>query len=398
MSELGVRTRKATFIGGGAISEFGNGLYLVVITWTIARLPHAPMLLALVGILAILPDIVLSVPLGVVVDRVPRGKILVLADLLRFLLLLAFAFVRPGLGFEIGVLVLTVLMNVSRVPYMAASRSVLPDLFTEDTLLNINSLRATGQKVGSATGMVAGGILAFLGFELTSFVDALTFLVSALCWLALSIWRMQTHASGKKSYWHQLYESKQIVAKYKTVFLLAFSATIVNFGFVAVTVFGVWFIKTQFHRTSLGYSLFELAFVIGEIAGALFVRKLRNMTVRTGVTAGFFMAGACLIAMSVTPFYDAALALAVIAAVGVMLCNIPFMSYTQSIVQSEERGRVFSIISFLNTIFTPLGQLIFGFLLLSMKAGDIVFIGGLFALAATAMAYFVSSDIKGVRA
>ncbi|MFJ6796897.1 MFS transporter [Streptomyces sp. NPDC091268] len=129
-----------------------------------------------------LPFLVFSLPAGVVVDRLPRRRLMVFCDLARMLLMLS---LPVGALFGAATLtqvyavvtacgILTVFFNV-------AFRTQLPGIVADTQLIEGNGHLSMGQSVAKLVGPAAGGILAGLvGALRTLLADALSFLVSAV--------------------------------------------------------------------------------------------------------------------------------------------------------------------------------------------------------------------------
>src|SRR3954453_2185344 len=68
------------------ISNLGDGVFLVALPLMAARLTRNPVSISLVGAFAGLPWLLLSLPIGAIVDRADRRRLLIRADTVRCLL------------------------------------------------------------------------------------------------------------------------------------------------------------------------------------------------------------------------------------------------------------------------------------------------------------------------
>lgn len=76
---------------GEFVSSIGDWLYMVavlVVVWDVTR---DPILLGVVGLARVAPQVVLSVPAGIVADRFDRRLVLIATDLVRGALMLVLA-------------------------------------------------------------------------------------------------------------------------------------------------------------------------------------------------------------------------------------------------------------------------------------------------------------------
>src|ERR687890_1076734 len=70
---------------GQTVSLVGDGIYLVAIAWLVYDISNQPGALAIVGFAWTLPQVAGLLLAGVLSDRFERRRLLILADLIRFL-------------------------------------------------------------------------------------------------------------------------------------------------------------------------------------------------------------------------------------------------------------------------------------------------------------------------
>ena len=175
---------------GMTVSLLGDGITLVALAWQAYEISHAPGALAVIGVSQTVPAVVLLLVGGAVSDRFERRKVMMAADAIRMLSVLA-----------LGVLSLTGLIQIWHMMVIAACYgagtaffspafdALVPDLVPEGELTQANALdqfvrpaafRMFGPAFGgwliAAMGGRAGG--AFL-------VDGLTFLASIACLMSM---------------------------------------------------------------------------------------------------------------------------------------------------------------------------------------------------------------------
>src|SRR5262249_57053922 len=74
---------------GMTVSLLGDGVFLVAIAWQVLALSNLPSALAVVGLSMSLPQVLFLLLGGVVSDRVERRKVMLWADIVRGLAILA---------------------------------------------------------------------------------------------------------------------------------------------------------------------------------------------------------------------------------------------------------------------------------------------------------------------
>lgn len=171
-------------VTGSTISLFGTSITAVALPLTaVVVLSASPFEMGLLGAAGFLPYLLVSLPAGVWVDRMPYRTVLVVADVSRALLL----GLVPVLAL-LGVLqmwqlyVISLLVGVGTVFDSVASLSFTPSLVERGHLLQANSALAQSNAVVSTTGSALGGVLVqLLTAPVAIAADALSYLVSAAC-------------------------------------------------------------------------------------------------------------------------------------------------------------------------------------------------------------------------
>ena len=181
---------------GQAVSEIGdwlNNIAVLALALGLAGPDRQGRAVAIYAIARHLPLFLFGPVAGVVVDRVDRRRVMIAADVVRAVLafgfLLAYRFSSLALVYAVG----AALFSVSAF-FNAAKRATIPVIADgADELLTTNSLTASTTAATIAVGSALGGLVAtFLGRELVFFINAATFVASALM-----IWRIRLPARTK---------------------------------------------------------------------------------------------------------------------------------------------------------------------------------------------------------
>ncbi|MDH3264907.1 MAG: MFS transporter, partial [Paracoccaceae bacterium] len=72
-------------IAASGLTNLGDGIALVAWTWVASQLTRDPLLIALVPVALKAPWFVFSLPAGIIVDRLDRRRLILVADLVRSL-------------------------------------------------------------------------------------------------------------------------------------------------------------------------------------------------------------------------------------------------------------------------------------------------------------------------
>jgi MFS family permease len=177
----------ARLLGGEFVSAIGDWLYIVALLVVIYAETGDPVILGVFGALRTLPYILLSVPAGIVADRLDRRLILLVTDLARGGCMLAMAIVLMTGGPIWALIALSVLAACFSTFFYPAIGAYLPNLVENERQLGpANSAWASLDNLGFVVGPVLGGILVAVGGTNFAFViNAATFLV-----IAVVLWRL----------------------------------------------------------------------------------------------------------------------------------------------------------------------------------------------------------------
>jgi CRP-like cAMP-binding protein len=168
-------------VAGQAISQTGDWLYNVALLVLVLRMTHSPTWVAAAGIVRLLPYVVFGTLGGLIADRYPRKRVMVVADLARAGLMGLLVVVALTSGSAALAILLAGASTMFSVAYHPAEDAALPLLVEEDELSAANSITSTIQNLCVALGPAVGGVLLMLGSPAMAFaVNAVTFLGSAV--------------------------------------------------------------------------------------------------------------------------------------------------------------------------------------------------------------------------
>jgi MFS family permease len=174
---------------GMTVSLLGDGIFVVANAWQVYDLDNDPVALSLVGTAWTLGMVAFLLTGGVVTDRVDRRRVLIAADLLRGVAVLAIGVLSLTGAIEIWHLVaLSLFMGIGEAFFGPAFGAIVPEVVARELLVQANALdQLVRQAAARLAGPALGGIVvAAVGVGSAFLVDAGTFALSALCVGAMS--------------------------------------------------------------------------------------------------------------------------------------------------------------------------------------------------------------------
>ncbi len=181
---------------GQIVSNFGDSLTSLSLLLLVNHLSGGETgAVATMMIMIALPQVTFGLLAGVYVDRLDRKRIMIVSDLLRGALVLAF--IPAALAEQLWALYVITFVQASVGTFFAPARSaLLPNIVAKEGLMAANSISQTSRIVFNLLGTGAAGMLAgmFDTFTPAFAVDGATFFISALL-----LGRMQTPARAPQA-------------------------------------------------------------------------------------------------------------------------------------------------------------------------------------------------------
>jgi len=165
---------------GQLASRVGDSVHEIALIWVVYEVTGDPTLLSLTFAASFVPTVVLSLPAGAFVDRVNRKCVLVGSDLVRAAAVLAIPFVGRGPLLIPTVLGVAFLTGVADAVDGPARSAFVPRLVPDEDLDGANSLVGMTKSLSQVLFAAGGVVVAAFGSFAAFYVDAGTFLVSAL--------------------------------------------------------------------------------------------------------------------------------------------------------------------------------------------------------------------------
>jgi len=169
---------------GNAVNMLGGSIFIIGMGWTVAQIggPKAYGLIFTAYFLGHLPLLLYG---GMVVDRMPRRTVALVADVAQAVLVtLAVFFLWAGFGEIETLLVVTFLTGGAGAFSIPAIGALVPDLVEEELLPQANAIRGMAMTAAWMFGPLIGGYtVATWGIEACLMIDAITFIFSgAVLW------------------------------------------------------------------------------------------------------------------------------------------------------------------------------------------------------------------------
>jgi len=360
------RARYPLYLTSTACSYLGDGMRVTALPLLAVSLSAGPREVAAVAAAAGLPWLLFGLPAGVLVDRLPRAR-----------LMAALQAIRGGLGAAavVGVLtgsigvaalaILAFLLGSCEVVFDIASHAILPELVSRQRLPRANgSLIVAHVTAFDFVGPLLGGVLFTVAAALPLAMDAATFVVSAV--LLYVIARSTAAAPqavdvAREALWRQLAEGLRWFARAPLIRTLTLLTTSINLGLGGFYAVLVLFARDELGLGPTGYGVLLAVGAIGSVvAGALAGALRRGRDHRLVALLAAPAVAVCFTAMALFPDHVSTGVAMVLFGLAVSLFNVVGMSVRQTQVPTAILGRVLSVHRMLCWGAVPVGAMLAG--------------------------------------
>jgi MFS family permease len=238
----------------------------IALTADLTARTHSPWWVSLLFIVTFIPSIVVGLVFGPLVDRLSRKRLIVNADLIRLVVFAALVFVHT----PAAIIALAAVAGVANSFFRPAVLAGVPNLVAEDDLAHGTSLLQATDWAAAAIGPVLGGVIVgSWGADIVYWINAATFLFSAVLLLKIPSRLLQSEQAITRGHWRDLADGLSAFrhAPALQTALIAFSFAMFAAGLNNVA--EIFLAEDALHRGAFGYGLLWTATGIGLVIGSL---------------------------------------------------------------------------------------------------------------------------------
>lgn len=313
-----------------------------------------------------LPIIVIGFLLGPLVDRFSRRRLLVASDLVRVGVFAAL----PFAGNALTIVALAFCSGIATGFFRPAVYAGMPNLVAADDLPGANSLLQAAENLTWMIGPVVGGVLLTAqGPDMAYWVNAASFLASAVLLIRIPASRLQAGKIESRGHWQDLSDGFRLVLSSRSLVAVLVVWNIVMLGNAAVNVGEIVLAKVSLGAGNVGFGLLVGASGLGLTVGSLAATRVLD---RAGLRGGY-AGGIALMALgfgtaALAPSLPLAVAGVAVGALGNGMAVVFNSLLVQQGAPDALRGRVFTVIMSSNYVLLGVGMVVAGPLVDSVGA------------------------------
>ena len=346
---------------GQSVSTMGAFLQMVAESWLLYQLTESTLWLGLLGVVGLLPVVPIAFLGGVLVDRVPRRKLIMVTQIGLLAQAAIFGMLVVTGRIQVWhIIVLDFVLGALYAIDQPARQAFLPELVSGDDLANAIALNSAVFQLSRVVGQAASGILiAAIGAGGTMLLNAATFLAPIV---ALTLIRVRDvgHDTDRPSLGTAL--SEGITTLYERPPLLGTISLMITVGGLPLTISLMMpaFAEDVVQTDAAGLGLLLASAAAGAVLSTLLVTKFRvgyrgRAVMISSLVLPLFLMG---FALSRSMF----VACSILLFIGLTQSVLHAMSTTlvQVNVPSRVRGRVMSLYGMLIIGGPKLGGILIG--------------------------------------
>jgi MFS family permease len=350
-----------------AVSSLGDGVYFTALPLLAASLTRDPVAVSLVTLATTLPNLLLTLTAGVLVDRWDRRRVLWRVDAFRFLVVGALATAVLGGWASIPLLMAAgFLLGAGETLFATAAQAFLPLLVSrEPERLEVANGRLLGVEMlgGQLAGPPLGGLLFSMARWVPFGMDALSFAASSAMIAAVPgrFAAERPYGAPRATIRADIAEGLRWLLGHRLLRTLGLMVGVVNLVATGWIATAVLFATERLGLGPRGYGLLTSGLAVGSVAGTVLAPRLSRRFGVARVLLGSAITESVvtiLIGLQTNPL--AAGALLGLEGVAVMSWNTVSVALRQSLIPDRMYGRAASVYRLIAMGTTPLGAALGG--------------------------------------
>lgn len=348
---------------GQCISLIGTWMQSVGQSWLVLTLTGSPFLLGVVGTVQFLPITIFSLFAGVIVDRFPKKKILLVTQAVSMVLAFALSILVFTHKIKYSyILILALILGCTNTIDMPTRQSFIVEIAGREDLMNAIALNSAIFNLARILGPAVGAaLMALMGAGWCFLLNGLSFVAVIYGLLHVKVNPYVREKNVEGNMLSEVKDGLKYVWGNRVILETVLIVAIIGIFAFNYNVLVPSFTKDVLHQGEAAYGFLMASLGAGSLIGALMVSakgkkpKMKTIVISsvcisimlfcTGLTTKYYLAAPCL------------------ALTGIF--NIYFSTTANSTLQmnssDEYRGRVMSVYALVFAGATPIGNLFSGF-------------------------------------
>ncbi len=329
------------------ISNLGDGVFIVALPLLASRLTRSELSISFIGVAAALPWLLLSLPIGAIVDRIDHRLLMVRSDVFRAVVVGALTIAVASHHAQIWMLwVAAGSLGVAEVFFDNASQAMVPSIVPVEVLEKANGRRIAAEvAANSFVGTPIGSVLFVVAMWLPFGFEGLSFAIAAILVLTLRA-TPTAHPSPatRRPLRADIAEGLRWLTANRVLRGLAVAAGLSVLGMQMTAAIFVLFAQDLLHLSDGWYGALIAIGAIGAVSGGLVAERLTKRLGTLAIIYGTVVVWTlCMFAEGFWPRLWVSAIATIAMAFGTTVWNTITISLRQRIVPPNLFGRVNSV-------------------------------------------------------
>lgn len=380
---------------GKFVSIFGASIYSFAIGLHVLKITGSGMSFALSLIVSIIPMLVINPFAGVLADKFDKKKIVVSMDIINglFLMLLYIVSGIYGLSLEM-IYISTFITTIFTTIFGISMESAVPNIVSEDMLININSISKIIDSISSILGPMVGGIVfAFIDIRYFILFSGVSYVLSGISEMFIDFkfnYSGNNDSENSIKFVEDMKKGLEYIAGEKEIIGLFSVFISLNFFIgLSVTIPLPYIINNILALGSKSLGIIQSSFPLGMIVGAIMVKRvMKKNSYKKVLILSSLILGMCTNLLGFPVLFKSIVftnaiytsyycGIMIVFGVAISFIDIPILYILQRMIPNEYRGRVLSIVMTMVKAILPLALILSGFLLNRIPTYFITTVGGI---------------------
>lgn len=372
---------------GRLVSQVGDKFYGIALAWWVLQKTQSPVIMGMLMVTSALPGLLIAPWAGVYIDRWYRKPVIIVADVIRGLFVLAVAILSMMNRLEVWHVFFTAaIISLGSMFYDPTIQAILPQIVSKEHLPQANSYSQIIGGISTVLGPIFGAIsVSLFSYAVVFSFNGLSYLVSAVCAGFMDIPdTCSTEATSriKGKTWDDLQEGIRFLFGQRSIFIIIMLIGLTHFFFGGLLVSLPLLAGALEGKGVQNLGYLETMMGLGLILGSLYRGLKTKVTLKDSYLFLFILilgtGDFCIGVLKGLNILTLAPYLLVMIMVGAAVANASI--YWQSILQVKTpggmAGRIFSISTMVGNLSLPLAYGLFGFWLQSISLMILMSISG----------------------
>ena len=382
------------FFSGQVVSNTGTWMQRIAQDWLVLQITNSPLAVGITTALQFLPMLLMGLWGGLIADRYPKRRLLLITQTSMGLLAAVLAILTLSGVVQVWEIYLVAFgLGLATVVDNPARQTFVNEMVPKELVRNAVSLNSGNFQLARMLGpAVAGVVISLVGSGWAFAINSVTYLAVITGLLMMRTSELQPQPRPKRGPGQIREGLRYVRSQPQLLWPIVLVFFVGTFGYNFAIILSAY-TKNVFHAGAGTYGLLNTAMAAGSVVGALLAarRATGRLSVLFAAAIGF---GALLVLLGLTPWFWAFVVLLVVTG----LVSVTFNTLGNTTVQlssdPELRGRVMSLYMLVFMGGTPLGSVLVGWV--TDKYGAplaLVLSGGVCVIAAIAAGVLAARSI-----